>query len=294
MHTRFAILAVSAVLCAFGAPALAATGFVDEPLWLSPEKPKEGQSATLTAVFRNAESETLSGTISFYDGTTLLAERAVTIFPDQVASSSVTFKIQAGRHEFSAAMTDAKEQGAGALAMAEATVSIPDVLVPKNFLAAKTESAQASGSGDSASQREILDQVDKAEQAVLGVLPEPVKETVSNAVGAVEDWRETKSERYADSRDAAKLDIERQKLDAAKVAKKTVSGKTEPAVSPLSRAKLLFFSAVALLFSPLFFYVIIALVAFLIVRFFVLKIVRALRGNRRRGPGRPKNPDLKQ
>ncbi len=277
----------------FALPALGATGFVESPLWLSPEKPKEGENVTLSAVFRNGEPATLTGRISFYDGDTLLAERAIVIPANQVGTASVTFRMESGRHEFSAVMAEAATLGGGgsktALAVADTKVALPQTLVPKNFLTAKADDA---GSADSASQREILDQVDKAEQAVLDLLPEPVKEKVSEAAATVEDWRTQRSANYAETRDDAKLEIQKEKLEAERAAVKSGSAAKPESVSPLARLKLLTFSALALLFSPLLFYALLGLMAFLLLRFIFLKVFRVLRFKRSRGPGRPKKTEV--
>src|SRR4051812_24060353 len=109
MKHRYATctLTLSLLFLTLGAPlAQATTGFVDSPLLLSPESPRDGDTVTLSVLFHNAESETIRGTVLFYDGQTLLDKKTVNIRSGDVDIAATSFTISAGIHKFSATMSD--------------------------------------------------------------------------------------------------------------------------------------------------------------------------------------------
>jgi hypothetical protein len=249
--------------------ASATTGFVDSPLWLTPESPKEGDMVTLSAVFRNAETENLSGTVVFYDGQVLLGKKAITVPSAGVATAVISFKIGAGDHSFSASMTNtAKISTAGTSTPFSTPIETAEL--PKQFIAKKisTVSSDTSSTDFSAP---ILERVNEVQDKALSVVPVGVKQSVTITTGKIDAWRGSEA-----------VSLEKNKVATQKIvdAKKTAPAKSETSLQkitdddgPLVYVKLVWFSVMAFLFSnPYIFYGVGIFLLFLILRFFYRKI----------------------
>jgi len=265
--------------------AFAATGFVTSPLVLSPEHPKNGDTVTLSALFYNADAKPLIGKIFFYDGNVLLANKAVTILPGQVETTSTSFTIEPGDHDFSASMHTLAELTNSDQSGAE-TVKLPTI-----FVSAKSSlSAQAGDASSLPSEQAILDQIDRAEKSVLGVVPSSAKDAIARAAGGIEAWRTENGKRFSASRDDTKTLIDKK----VPVPKQTVAGgtvlgtagskaapaaeKTESAAGPMTYVSFGFFGALAFLLSNAFvFYIAGIFLIFIILRFIYRKISRRVR-----------------
>lgn len=278
MKYRTQILILATIL-AFSTPAisLASTGFVDSPLWISPATPSEGNMVTLSALFRNEEQRQISGTVVFYDGDVLLGRKTVTIATGSVATASVTFKIGAGDHNFSAQMSSLSETlSSGAtepIALPITSAKYPRYFVPKTI--GVPISAQAGSKATGSPEKLLLDQVDNAQNAVLDVVPSNFKTSVLENTKSVESWRENVATSLIENRDNADKTLVKIKTDTATQIKKSggVSATTKFVDRPLAYLKWSFFAVLAFIFaSPWAFYIVGILALFFIVRFIFRKI----------------------
>ena len=262
---------------------LASTGFVTAPLSLNPESPKEGDKAVLSAVFRNDEQSTLTGTIIFYDGAVLLAKKPITILSNEVGTASVTFTISAGSHDFSATMSSADKLltsgKLGVVSLPVSTVTMPSQFVPKIV----NLSAAAGGQTDLSSAQPILNQIDKAETGVLSAVPGPIKDVISSGVKNIEAWRQAAGNNFS-----AGIDDANKIISPAVKSKKsaTSSSTTNSAVSadssgssldgPLAYVKLFTYTILAFIFSSaVVFYLVGIFLIYIIIRFIFRRIRRA-------------------
>ena len=264
--------------------ARAATGFVDSPLLLSPENPKDGDTVTLSVLFHNAEPTTISGTVLFYDTTTLLDKKSLSIAPGDVGIASTSFVIHAGIHKFSATMSNVDAPNSSgtleAVVIPETTVTLPPEIITRSLgLGAQA----ADGSNDS--EAAILNTVDAAQTAVLNAVPPNIKAAVSGTTGSLDSWRVSTGSSFTSDRDATKASITAaNKIDAENAAKKPgAKAVAKPATadnSAVSQAKYYFFAALAFFFSmPFAFYLGSVLLLYLILRFIFRRLRRSRRGN---------------
>ena len=282
---RMTVAAVLALGFFLSAPSVfAVTGFVDTPMWVSPNKPHEGDSVTLSAVFRNAEQETISGTILFYDANTLIDEKPVTLRPDEASIVTTTFTITAGGHLFSATTKNLSQVSSTGklevLAVPPATIKLPLSFVPKTIMVA----GQAGGaSGDSTAV--ILNQIDKAQTAVLNVVSPTTKKKISTTASSIDTWRADNGASFAKSKNEAKTAIDAKKSGTTKTAKTTSKNQKVQSASvtagPLTYVKYAFFWLLSVLFSSaLVFYVFILLLLYFLLRY----LFRKLRGGKKKAP----------
>jgi hypothetical protein len=288
MKRRFFLL-LTLPLFFVGSISHASTGFVDSPLLLSPEAPKDGDQVTLSVLFHNGEKTVMTGTVLFYDNQTLLERKNVDIGPGEVTIASTTFSISSGIHKFSATMSDVGTEGSAgksqSMVIPVATVTLPAQIITRNLKL----SAQANGSSDGTSAA-ILSKVDAAQTAVLKVVPPAAKEAVSSTATAIDTWRATTDTTLNKSRDSASVSIqEGKRIDASNATRKAGSKPiVKPSTAdngPLTIVKYYFFSFLAFFFgTPVVFYFAGIVLVYLILRF----IFRRIRGAwQRRGSKAP-------
>lgn len=274
----------------------ASTGFVDQPLWISPEAPKEGDFVTLSAVFRNGEPQKLSGTVLFYDSDVLLARRPVVIPSNDVGTASVSFSIKSGDHVFSATMESLEKLSGNGVAT-PLSVSVAPVHLDALFV---TKSGSATGAAAlalkaSSEAAPILDKVNQVQDTVVSSIPDSVKGPVGQAAASVEDWRASEVAKLSASVETAKANVAAIDKRAAQEQKKTgsVSPSTKYVDGPLAEVKLFLLKLAALIFSePVLFYIVGIIFVFLVVRFLVRRISKAIRTwkQKRRTSKIPKAP----
>lgn len=262
---------------------VASTGFVDSPIWFTPESPQDGTMVTIYAVFRNSEKNTITGSVLFYDNDLLLGKKQIAIEPNNVGLSNVTFKIGAGNHSFSAQMTSLTESnGSGGnvpISISTATTKLPDYFVSKSI--PNPFSAQAS-SGNSASEKLLLDQVDNLQKKVLDSVPSNVKESVATSTKSLDNWRESSAENFKENKESAQNKLnEISKVNDANSKNGKVSPASKYVDTPLAYVKLWFFSLLSFVFgTPVMFYIIGLLLVFFVLRFVFYKLVKLIKRKR--------------
>lgn len=256
---------------------------------------------TLSTVFHNAESRQIVGVMVFYDGDIILGRKPLSIAPGAVGAANVTFKIAPGKHAFSARMSNLSETTSMGtsmpLVLPLSKAEIPEVVVPagpeKFFSAQATTAKTATSGGESA----ILKQIDKLEASALSVLPDSLKESVSDTASGVDDWRSDTASSFT----AAKTDAKKASDAIAKEKAKEIkqSGKVSASIKyvdgPLASLKLMFFSMLALFFgSRVIFYILGTLIAYVVIRAILRRLYRWLREwrEKRRKSKYPKAPEI--
>lgn len=272
-----------------GAHAYASTGFVTSPLWLSPETPVEGQMATLSALFQNADTSPVTGTIIFYDGNTFLAKKTIIVPPNDVGTATATFLMTAGSHSFSATINTVTMQSNGGTAepvnLPVSTVRLKDIFIPKKV----GLSAQADGTAGTGEQP-ILNQIDSAEKKVLNAIPADTKNAISTIAKKVDSWRAAQADSFKAGVTDAKTTIAESSSDSKTAPVKgttkntTDTSSTSPIKGPLAYVKLFIFSVLSFLFSlSVIFYIVALIVAYIVIRFIFRKLARIIRGRKAGG-----------
>ncbi len=296
--------------------AFAATGFVDDPIWLYPENPKEGEMVTLTALFRNAESKSLSGVVSFYDADVLLGKKTITIPAGGFVPATLTFRVGAGVHTFSATVTSLSEKlGTGesvpfAIPLETAELSkftigrsIGDQLTAKVTSGITNEKTTDEKSIDTknpkldAQSASILEQVEKVETTVLDAIPDSVEKDIASTFSGVDAWRDEKGQTITEARDAAKRLVDAQTKESSADTKKlgTPSASHKYVDSPIAYVKYFFLALFSFVFmTKAVFYLLGTILAYIVIRFVYRKIRNGIRRGREshRRANIPHAPDI--
>ena len=298
LHFFFTIFAV--ILIFSGTiRAHAATGFLGGPMWMSPEVPTDGQQVQLSALFHNAEPDTLNGEVMFYDGDVLLGRKSIEIDSGGVATATVSFRIGAGDHSFSASIGNLTETiSAGKtepFALSPQTVQLPKIFVsPKagDPLDASVVNDTSSGGllnpvSANNPMAPVVNQVNQLQTEAISNIPLSVK----NPITDLDNWRATSAENLNQQTKSATAAVAAQNTLAAAQQKKY--GKVSPTTNfidrPFAYVKLFFLELLTFLYShAIVFYLIAAFVVYIIGRFIFRKISN-MRTNSRPAPKRGKS-----
>ena len=291
MYRRF-LLAGLFVIASFSvsARAFADTGFVANPLWLNPATPADGQTVKLTALFHNGETQTLSGTVVFYDGSVLLGQKKLSISADGVGIASTSFTVTAGSHAFSASMTSVSEINQNGV-LVPYTTPIATAHLSKVVVSAAPVSSEAATAGTAASAAELtatgssadplLQKVSGYETSAIAAVPPSIQASITTAVQAVDTWRANTAATFQTSKAAAKAATQPLGVDSKTgTLSKNVSPSTQ-VDGPIAYIELALFTILSFIFSfPVIFYVLGIILAYVIIRFIVRKIVAFARNRR--------------
>ncbi len=274
-------------LCMGFTSVLASTGFVESPIWLYPESPKEGETVTLSTVFRNGEKYTLSGKVLFYDGDILLDDTVIRISPGGVSTASISFRIGAGTHDFRASIASLTEVTSSGktvpLALPLEAAEMRKVTVTKEvpFVknTAQVNTAKNTQEQSTTGASPILEQVSALEEGIVSVIPQPVRQAVVDTASTVDTWRENTASDLSASRDEAKAESKAhtEKVASVKAKNGTLSPSDKYVDGPWATIKTLGLSFALFIFSfPVIFYVVGSLLAFFLLRFIYRRIRRGV------------------
>ena len=258
----------------------AGTGFLGGPMWINPEVPADGDLVTLHALFHNAEPNQLSGDVLFYDGSVLLGRESTVIAPGGISTTSVTFRISAGDHIFSAItgnlVEDVGDGKTEQFALAPQTVQLPNISVPSKAGSSLNATIVPGGTVPGSNQISpnnplagVINQVNQAKTDIISSIPSSVTSPVVDTASSVDTWRTQNSNMLDQAIKDANAQVKSVNGLAADQQKKygSVALSTNFVDRPFAYVKLFFFTLLAFLYSHSFvFYGIILIVAYFIGR----------------------------
>ena len=316
---RIFVLTLIIVIAFFAnsAKTFAGTGFLGGPMWISdsqaadPEVPQDGDLVYLSALFHNAEPNQLSGDVLFYDSSTLLGDEKVTIASGGVSTATVSFRIGAGDHSFSATIgnlteevTDGKTEP---FVLSPQTVQLPTITVtPRAGSTLNASVVSGSTNNNSTSNTTyvtnqispnnplapVVNQVNQLEGNALASIPDSVKNPLTAAAQNLDAWRSTNAGAINQSTKSASDLVAKENTLAAADQKKY--GKISPTTNfidrPFAYVKLFFYSLLSFLYShAIVFYLTAILFAYIVLRFIWRKILALRRGGSKKSKSRPMN-----
>ena len=83
-------------------------GFIPSNIWYSKDPFEEGDKIKIYTFIFNPENKELSGTVSFYDKTTLLGNKKFAIPPNSIKDISINWTVNSGEHIIFATIENAK------------------------------------------------------------------------------------------------------------------------------------------------------------------------------------------
>jgi hypothetical protein len=264
------------------------TGIIPGQIWYSKQPLIEGETVSIHTVVWNGENSSLYTTIEFYDKNIILGTRDVIIPKESSRDISVSWKVTAGDHVISAAITSSKitiADGSQKLITLDSRVTQEDKQFVSKVIANINEKPAIV---DAIAKDKINETVLKITDAIPASVSVPVKETFSN----VEDFR---NETYSTIKESKiktqeKLDelnginstdnktVEKKSTTTTSPKNKTeavkkVSTGIDGTEKPIAYVKFFLLSIAGFIFgSKIIFYLVGAFLIFIILRFFWRKI----------------------
>lgn len=263
---KYLLFTIFSILISFSvwSPALAVSGFVPKQIWYSAETLVEGETVEVHTAVWNGESKSFLVKVEFYDDSTVLGDREVTIGPSELKDVYVLWKVTAGEHTISAKIISSEVVVSGkkesiTLRYTKTSTDKQNVLAKE-----KEEEEESIVAEDTVSVKE-------------SILPESVSKTISQSYGTVDNFRSETAVKLEKNKEEAKEKVAQIKKESdvsnGESSSKKIS--TEDAIEkPLAYVKLFLTSALAFIFShKIIFYGLLALVVFYIFKL-IFKAIR--------------------
>lgn len=262
---KYLLFTIFSILLSFTVytSAFAISGFIPKQIWYSAETLVEGETIEVHTSVWNGESKSFLVKVEFYDGSTILGDREVTIGPSELKDVYVLWKITAGEHTISA-----------------------KIISSEVVISGKKENITLRYTQTTSDKQNVLAKVIEKEPVVVedkvsvskSVLPESVNNTISKSYNTVDNFRTETVTKLEKNKEEAKKEVAQIKKESGSVAgSEAVSKKasTEDAIKkPLAYVKLFLTSALAFIFgNKIVFYGLLVLIVFYIFKL-IFKAIR--------------------
>ncbi|HLP86603.1 MAG TPA: hypothetical protein VK153_01880 [Candidatus Paceibacterota bacterium] len=249
----------------------ASSGFIPGQIWYSNDNLVAGETVNIHTAVWNAEKNSISVKVQFYDKDTILGTRDIVLSSLELKDVYIPWKVTSGDHTISAKITSSVVTISGKkenVTLERSSTSNDKQFVP---VVAKNEKGQEVESS-------IENKLGNAGEKINEMLPEEVSTFISDKFAVVENFREEKSGQVDIAKEKANKEMEviksREKENGGKVA--SASTDTMSATEkPITYIKVFLFTILSfILASKFIFYGLLIIILFLILR----SIYRRIRG----------------
>ena len=250
----------------------ASSGFIPGQIWYSSEELVAGETVNIHTAVWNAEKNSISVKVQFYDKSVILGTRDITLASLELKDVYIPWKVTSGDHVISAKITSSIATVSGKkenVTLERSSTSNDKQFVP---VVAKNEKGEEV-------ENSIENKLENTGEKINEMLPEEVSTFISDKFTAIEDFRVEKSDKVDIAKEKAQteMDIIKSK-EVAEGDSKTVASSTnieDATEKPITYIKLFLFTALSfILGSKIVFYGLSIVIIFLILR----SIYRKLRG----------------
>ncbi len=271
----FIALSLYVAFC-FGQVAFAAdtsnTGFIPGTIWYSKDPLIEGETVKVYTAVWNGDTNPLSAKVEFYDKNVILGSRTVSVAAQTIAEVSISWQVTAGDHVISAKIVSSNIIASGkpqTVVLERNNTGEDRVFVDKII---------KDINGAPVSSTDLL--TDQASAKLANALPDSISAPVSNALGAVDEFRDETYTKITSAKEEVKKTLDaipettKSSTDAKKSTSQTKSQSLATSTQkPLAYIKLFFWTIAGYIFGykPVF-YIVCAGLLFLILRFIYRKI----------------------
>jgi hypothetical protein len=261
------------------------SGLIDTSIWYAPSVFTEGDTIQIHTAVWNGEDYAINAKVEFLDVNTILGSRDITVPKGTLSDVYVSWKVTAGDHKISARIASASSSANGAsfVAIVNKEESAKDFFIPKKLVVKKDGTTEV-----------IPTVTDKVNE----VLPPSVAAPINKTANSVDNFRQEVSSSLSDLKTEANTKIESFKNPAkvetksntnTKTTKTSEVNKTDQKLGtkdstnnpvsgidkPITYVELFLLTIALFIFkNSIVFYVILAVIIFLILRFIYRKIRR--------------------
>jgi hypothetical protein len=235
------------------------TGFVSANIWYSKDPFIEGDKIKIYTFVFNPDNRQLSGTVNFFDNTILLGKKDFTVAANATSTISINWTVTAGDHTIFGQIENAKFLLSNGN---YETVSLTENQTEKSSrTVSKKITSQSTDTGANSTFTSISD----IEKTITEKTPSFITEPIISAVNALEQFR-TNINIASDSK---KTEVQK---EIKALANTTTTPKEEvpqnSILQPLKYVELFFLTISSfILNNKILFYGVLAIIAFLILRF---------------------------
>ncbi len=240
----------------------ASTGFVPGNIWYSKDPFEEGDKIKIYTVIFNSETEEFSGTVAFYDETTLLGKKAFSVPARGVKDVSIDWTVAVGDHKIYGKIENAKYTSADGkqenVTIAGNTTEESSRDVKKKIIIqAKNQDAEKG-----------LTSVEKFGETVIDKTPSIIKTPIASGIDTLEGFRGNTASNIKDKKAEVTKQIQTIEDKDKQPETKNKEGEEDSTVArPLKQAHLFFLKVADFVFSnKLVYYSIFFLILFYMAR----------------------------
>lgn len=244
------------------------SGFIDASIWYSPAKFSEGDTIQIHTAIWNGEDYDINAKVEFLDVNTILGSRDVVVSKNTLEDVYISWKVTAGDHKISTRISQAQSIVNGVksnITILKKEETAKDFFVAKKIIVKKDGTTEV-----------IPTITDKVNEVLPKSVATPVVKTVNNLDTIRQDIGSTLSDFKSETEERIEL------LNKPESTKKTDSNITETQSKPLSGIDRpiayveLFLLTIALFIfhNSIVFYILLALILFIVLRFIYRKIRR--------------------
>ena len=247
------------------------TGFIQENIWYSNEPLVEGVGVQIHTIIFNSRTETLSGTVQFFDDQILLGKKDFSVAAGAVKDISIDWKVTAGDHAIYAEIINSKITTAAGktetILLEQNKTGTSKRTVAKTIIL-KNTSTDISGN----SSNQIVNALDSAGAFIQSKTPDIIAKPVEAVASAVDAWRSQTGNALETQKIAAQKKVAADGKPTATIEVSKDGTKITPSGSalekPLDYVKLFFFELASYIFNhKILFYSLLALIIFWLLRF---------------------------
>ncbi len=186
LHFAVALLFLLSYALPVSAFATGTAGFLDRPIWHTPETYFAEDTVRIYAALMNTSSVDVTGTLNFLVNNKVIGHRTFTMQANEVTAVWYDWTATGGSHSFSATIVNTTFSAQGT-----STVTAPQVLASSPVIVATTsipkviETAEASSTPPALSLGETIDSVAKDTQTTLEGVRAKLDETITKQRGKV-------------------------------------------------------------------------------------------------------------
>ncbi|MDE2031055.1 MAG: hypothetical protein KGI58_02215 [Patescibacteria group bacterium] len=243
------------------------TGFIPGPIWYSKETLNQNDNVKIHTAVWNGGSESLSVKVEFYDKSTILGTRDVTVLPSELKDVYISWQVTSGDHIISAQIVSSTTSISGK--NEPTSVSVSQTMQDHKFIPVTIEKVD----GVPISSAEIIKNQIKAATAGLdNIIPTNISSKVSDKINTIDGLR---SDTYIKIKDASTATQNEIKILNDPKKSKTINNSKalDATQEPIAYVKLFFLSVLEFIFgNKLIFYGLGAFILFIILRYIYRKI----------------------
>ncbi len=261
MNKRLAIIFLI-IFCAFTPPhsyaQTTSAGFIREDIWYSKDPFTEGDKINIYTVIFDPDVRALTGTVDFFDQTTLIGKKTFTVASKRTQDISIEWTVTAGDHNIYAKIESAKFVNANGTyenahlnddQTSESKRTVKKAIIPKPSVSASTPA--------------VDDQIQNIEKIIEDKTPEFISKPIAVGANALEDMRQSVGVRSEDQKIEVKGEL--QNIPSPKP---NTSNSSSGALKPFKYVELFFMTLISFIFNhAVVFYIVLALLVWHVARF---------------------------